>query len=137
MMGPDKGKDGLAPKEKGLYEMAAKDIFRLVNNKRYQHIGVYVSFFEIYGGRLFDLLNERRKLRNLEDHNKQVQIVGLRSERIQNIDDLFHLMEIGHSARSTGSTGKYIYIYTIIVYKGVWRCIKFKYLIFDICHVSS
>jgi hypothetical protein len=48
MMGPDKGKDGLAPKEKGLYEMAAKDIFRLVNNKRYQHIGVYVSFFEIY-----------------------------------------------------------------------------------------
>ena len=112
-MGPDKGKDGTVPKEKGLYEMAAKDIFRLVNNKRYQHIGVYVSFFEIYGGRLFDLLNERRKLRNLEDHKKQVQIVGLRSERMQNIDDLFHLMEIGHRARSTGSTGKY----TIIVYK--------------------
>ena len=104
MMGPDKGKDG-ARKEKGLYEMAAEDIFRLVKSQRYQHIGVYVSFFEIYGGRLFDLLNERRKLRNLEDHNKQVQIVGLRAERITNIHDLFELMSTGHSARSTGTTG--------------------------------
>ena len=109
MMGPENlsGRDAIEGQlpEKGLYEMAAEDIFRLVNSKRYQHIGVFVSFFEIYGGRLFDLLNERRKLRNMEDANKQVQIVGLRSEKINNINDLFQLMSTGHAARSTGSTG--------------------------------
>jgi kinesin family protein 2/24 len=77
----------------------------LLKSKRYSHIGVHVSFFEIYGGRLYDLLNDRRKLRCLEDRLKQVQIVGLRSEKINNINDLFNLMNTGHAARSTGTTG--------------------------------
>jgi kinesin family member 2/24 len=98
------GNDGTRS-EKGLYEMAAEDIFRLLKSARFKHIGAYVSFFEIYGGRLYDLLNDRRKLRCMEDRLKQVQIVGLRSEKILNIHDLFELMDTGHRARSTGTTG--------------------------------
>jgi hypothetical protein len=109
MMGPDKGKDeevrGKLRAEKGLYEMAAEDIFMLNKSQRYKHIGVYVSFFEIYGGRLFDLLNERRKLRCLEDHEKKVQIVGIREQPVTNTRELFEVMEIGHACRSVGTTG--------------------------------
>lgn len=109
MMGPDKGKDEELKAnlrvEKGLYEMAAEDIFMLNKSQRYKHIGVYVSFFEIYGGRLFDLLNERKKLRCLEDHEKQVQIVGIREQPIMDTSELFQVMEIGHACRSVGTTG--------------------------------
>ena len=98
MMGPDKGKDeevrGKLRVEKGLYEMAAEDIFMLNKSQRYKHVGVYVSFFEIYGGRLFDLLNDRRKLRCLEDHEKKVQIVGIREQPVTNTRELFDVMEI-------------------------------------------
>ncbi len=36
-----------------------------------------VSFFEIYGGKLFDLLNGRQKLVAREDANQKCQVVGL------------------------------------------------------------
>ena len=38
-----------------------------------------VSFFEIYGGKLFDLLNGRKKLVSREDAGKNVVIVGLKA----------------------------------------------------------
>ena len=50
------GKDDV----KGLYLLAAQEIFdRLVN---YPDLAVWVSFFEIYGGKLFDLLNGRKQV---------------------------------------------------------------------------
>lgn len=40
---------------------ACQDILRLMHHTyRYQGFQLYVSFFEIYGGKLFDLLNDRR-----------------------------------------------------------------------------
>jgi kinesin family protein 2/24 len=43
-------------------------------NKKYT---VYVSFFEIYGGRCLDLLNSKNLLTILEDKNNNIQIQGL------------------------------------------------------------
>ena len=37
---------------------------------------VYVSFFEIYGGRCYDLLNKRKKLKILEDGDNRVIFCG-------------------------------------------------------------
>ena len=54
---------------------------------------------------MFDLLNERKKLRCLEDGKKHANIVGLRKVTIGQVKDLFKLMERGHDARSTGKTG--------------------------------
>lgn len=40
---------------------ASQDIIRLMHHTyRNQGFQLYVSFFEIYGGKLFDLLNDRR-----------------------------------------------------------------------------
>jgi hypothetical protein len=49
MMGPS---DGSIP---GLYLLAAFDIISLLKN--YPELELHVSFYEIYCGKLFDLLN--------------------------------------------------------------------------------
>ena len=48
-----------------------------------------VSFFEIYGGRCYDLLNNKNKLNILEDKNNNVQAFNFRSCN----------WEVGESAR--------------------------------------
>jgi kinesin family protein 2/24 len=58
--------------------LAAKDIFSKLQSKQYSHLQIHVSFFEIYGGKVFDLLNGRTQLRCLEDSNHVVQVVGLK-----------------------------------------------------------
>jgi kinesin family member 2/24 len=36
-----------------------------------------MSFFEIYGGKVMDLLNGKKKLQILEDKNQRIQVQGL------------------------------------------------------------
>ncbi|KAL5020939.1 hypothetical protein ScPMuIL_000094 [Solemya velum] len=62
---------------KGIYCLAARDVFKLLHSK-YKKLDLVVgsSFFEIYSGKVFDLLNQKAKLRVLEDHKQQVQIHG-------------------------------------------------------------
>ena len=63
-----------------------------------------ISFFEIYGGRLFDLLNNRAPLALLEDANQKIQVQGL-EERITNSpDDMMKVIEYGHGVRTTCAT---------------------------------
>ena len=65
----------------GLYLLAAHDIFRYLdadvkendNNK----LSAWISFYEIYCGKLYDLLNERNLLYAREDAKNNVNIVGL------------------------------------------------------------
>lgn len=68
-------------------------------------VSVSSSFFEIYGGKLFDLLNDRKKLVMREDGAKMVNIVGLRERKCTQVSDLLELMNYGNAVRSTGSTG--------------------------------
>ncbi len=42
---------------RGLYLLAAQDVFDIKNN--FNDVSVWVSFYEIYCGKLYDLLNER------------------------------------------------------------------------------
>ncbi|CAL9105839.1 unnamed protein product [Musa textilis] len=85
---------------------ASQDILRLMHHTyRYQGFQLYVSFFEIYGGKLFDLLNDRRKLCMREDGKQQVCIVGLQEFRVSNVDSIRELIEKGNATRSTGTTG--------------------------------
>lgn len=65
--------DGL--KVKGLYLLATADIFRLL--KQLPSLSVWVSFYEIYCSKLFDLLNHRSLLFVREDAKSQVHIIGL------------------------------------------------------------
>ena len=46
-----------------------------------RELGLWVSCFEIYGGKLFDLLNARQALVMREDGRGRVCIVGLKEAR--------------------------------------------------------
>ncbi|KAJ8442440.1 hypothetical protein Cgig2_018717 [Carnegiea gigantea] len=85
---------------------ASQDILRLMcHTYRNQGFQLYVSFFEIYGGKLFDLLNDRRNLCMREDGRKQVCIVGLQEYKVSDAETIRDLIEKGNATRSTGTTG--------------------------------
>jgi kinesin family protein 2/24 len=54
----------------GLYMLAARDIFQ--NLKEYPMLGVGVSFYEIYCGKVYDLLSEKKQLFVREDAKQNV-----------------------------------------------------------------
>ncbi|NXD44290.1 KIF24 protein, partial [Copsychus sechellarum] len=90
----------------GLYALAAKDIFRhLETSPSRKDLIVLISFYEIYCGQLYDLLNERKRLFAREDGNHVVQIVGLREIQVDCVDHLLEVILKGGKERSTGATG--------------------------------
>ncbi|CAL5186487.1 unnamed protein product [Lathyrus oleraceus] len=85
---------------------ASQDILRLMHHTyRSQGFQLYFSFFEIYGGKLFDLLNDRKKLCMREDGKQQVCIVGLQEYRVFEVETIKQFIEKGNASRSTGTTG--------------------------------
>ncbi|KAL4450674.1 hypothetical protein ABPG77_001030 [Micractinium sp. CCAP 211/92] len=84
---------------------AAGDIFSIMQQPNFQGLSLHVSCYEIYGGKVFDLLNGRRKLDVREDGRRRVQVVGLREVAVGSLTVLQQLCDHAASARSTGSTG--------------------------------
>ncbi|KAJ6731445.1 KINESIN-LIKE PROTEIN [Salix purpurea] len=85
---------------------ASQDILRLMHHTYWnQGFQLFVSFFEIYGGKLFDLLNDRKKLCMREDGKQQVCIVGLQEYRVSDVEAIREFIEKGNATRSTGITG--------------------------------
>ncbi|KAL0397059.1 UNVERIFIED_CONTAM: Kinesin-like protein KIN-13B [Sesamum calycinum] len=84
---------------------AVRDILRLMHHTyRNQGFQLFVSFFEIYGGKLFDLLSDRKKL-CMRGGKQQVCIVGLQEYRVVDVETIKELIERGNATRSTGTTG--------------------------------
>ncbi|XP_032594664.1 kinesin-like protein Klp10A isoform X2 [Drosophila grimshawi] len=90
----------------GIYAMAAKDVFVLLNGPRYRSLNLVVSasFFEIYSGKVFDLLSDKQKLRVLEDGKQQVQVVGLTERVVDGVEEVLKLIQHGNAARTSGQT---------------------------------
>lgn len=90
----------------GIYGMATRDVFALLKSPRYAHLKLVVSasFFEIYSGKVFDLLSNKERLRILEDGKQQVQVVGLTEKVVDNVEQVLKLIQIGNSARTAGQT---------------------------------
>jgi len=90
----------------GLYALAARDIFQVLAHPAFASRGwtLHVSFFEIYGGKLFDLLNRRAPVRCLEDARQHVRFLGLTEKAVVSVEELLTTMAEGQSQRSTGST---------------------------------
>ncbi|XP_076886718.1 kinesin-like protein KIN-13A [Bidens hawaiensis] len=86
---------------------AAKDLVRLLHHPTYrnQKFKIWLSYFEIYGGKLYDLLSDRKKLCMREDGRQQVCIVGLQEFEVLDVQLVKEYIEKGSNARSTGSTG--------------------------------
>jgi kinesin family protein 2/24 len=90
----------------GIYAMAAKDVFMFLRGQKYRNLNLAVSasFFEIYSGKVFDLLSEKNKLRVLEDGKQQVQIVGLTERVVDNVEEVLKLIQLGNVTRTSGQT---------------------------------
>ncbi|CAH6790262.1 kinesin-like protein KIF24 [Phodopus roborovskii] len=88
----------------GLYALAAKDIFRQLKVSR-RNLFVWISFYEIYCGQLYDLLNRRKRLFAREDSKHVVQIAGLRELQVDSVELLLQVILKGSKERSTGATG--------------------------------
>ena len=84
---------------------AAADIFSVISSSEYSNLRLLVSCYEIYGGKIYDLLNARAKLEVREDGKKKVQVVGLHQVDVHSPEVLSQLCEHAACARSTGSTG--------------------------------
>uniref|UniRef100_A0A4W3KHG8 Kinesin-like protein n=1 Tax=Callorhinchus milii TaxID=7868 RepID=A0A4W3KHG8_CALMI len=91
---------------KGVYALAARDVFLMLKKQNYRklELQVYATFFEIYSGKVFDLLNRKSKLRVLEDGKQQVQVVGLSEREVKCTEDVLKLIEAGNSCRTSGQT---------------------------------
>ena len=87
MMGTN---DGEVP---GLYLLAAFDIITLLNS--YQDLSLQVSFYEIYCGKLYDLLNKRVLLHCREDGKQKVNIVGLTEMTVASVEEIMQIMTQG------------------------------------------
>ena len=64
----------------------------------------FISFFEIYSGRLYDLLNNRNKVMALEDKNQKVQIYGLTEKEVFTPKDMQEIVDYANAMRTTHNT---------------------------------
>jgi len=84
---------------------AADEIFGILGNREFKNYYLYVSCFEIYGGKIFDLLNSRKKLEIREDSKRRVVVVGLKEFATDSLSFIQTLIHRASSTRSTGTTG--------------------------------
>lgn len=90
----------------GIYGLAASDVFTFLSIPQYRskNLIVKVSFFEIYGTKVYDLLAKRKELRVLEDGKGCVQVVGLVERQTRNVDEILDLIQKGSINRISGRT---------------------------------
>ena len=89
MMGEDK--DGIP----GLYLLATNDIFTLLEQPHFKDYQLVISFFEIYCGKLYDLLNDRKQLALRMDGKEKVNIIGITRKRAMNIHSVLQIIDVG------------------------------------------
>lgn len=91
---------------KGIYALAATDVFKLSKAPKHKNkdLVISASYFEIYGSKVFDLLNKRKRLRVLEDGNQQVQVCELEEKIVNSVQDTLKLIELGNKLRTSGQT---------------------------------
>ena len=99
---------------RGIQNSAIGSLFKLIKNYNTKNMNkmnnnnksfeVFVSFFEIYGENLYDLLNSRNKLQVLEDKNQVVQIFGLEEKSVNSPDEMEELINRGNAERTTHNT---------------------------------
>jgi len=84
---------------------SADEIFGILANREFKNYYLYVSCFEIYGGKIFDLLNSRKKLEIREDSKRRVVVVGLKEFATDSLSFIQTLIHRASTTRSTGTTG--------------------------------
>ena len=92
--------DGSVP---GLYLLAADDVIRFLD--MYTDLELHLSFYEIYCGKLYDLLNNRENIFCREDGKQKVNIVNLTEMKVTSVDEIMDTLSVGMQLRASGKTG--------------------------------
>jgi kinesin family protein 2/24 len=88
----------------GIYLLAANDIFTLLNDEAYEGYSIVASLYEIYCGKLHDLLNSRKEVYARCDAKQRVKIMGLTEAPCTTVEELMQVINYGLTERTTGST---------------------------------
>ena len=88
---------------KGIENLAIESLFQETKkfNKKFEF---YISFFEIYGGRLYDLLNNKNKLQVFDDSKGVTQIFGLQEFLAETPEDMRLIIDKANALRTTHNT---------------------------------
>ena len=88
---------------KGIQNLAIESLFQ-ESQKIKKKFEFYISFFEIYGGRLYDLLNNKNKLQVFDDSKGITHIYGLQEILAETKEDMLLIIEKANSIRTTHNT---------------------------------
>ena len=105
MLGNNHIKNDNGPQTPGLYLLSCIDVFNNLKKKEYSNLEIWVSFYEIYCNKLFDLLNNKNVLQAREDGKGNICIVGLVEKHTKNIEELLDIIDFGLNSRTVGITG--------------------------------
>ena len=72
--------------------------------EKYSNLKFFVSFYEIYCNKLFDLLNNKNLLQIREDGKENIYIADLIEKEINNLNELMNIIDFGLNGRTTGIT---------------------------------
>ena len=91
----------------GVQEKAVHDLFsgsQIMREDTGQIFTFMISYFEIYGEKLYDLLNDHQKLEIQEGSNGKFQVSGLKEIEATSADQMLELISYGASVRTTQAT---------------------------------
>ena len=88
---------------KGIQNLAIESLYE-ESQKIKKKFEFYISFFEIYGGRLYDLLNNKNKLQVFDDSKGITQIYGLQEILAETKEDMKLIIDKANSIRTTHNT---------------------------------
>ena len=88
---------------KGIQNLAIESLFQ-ESQKLKKKFEFFISFFEIYGGRLYDLLNNKNKLQAFDDSKGVTQIYGLQEIYAETQEDMKLIIDKANSIRTTHNT---------------------------------
>ena len=88
---------------RGIQNLAIESLFQ-ESQKFKKKFEFYISFFEIYGGRLYDLLNNKNKLQVFDDSKGITQIYGLQEILAETKEDMRLIIDRANSIRTTHNT---------------------------------
>lgn len=98
----------------GIQNLLVQDLFSLLSEEltdeddprfcTMDNCRVVISFFEMYGGSIQDLLNQRQRLKVLEDGKGEVIVTGLSEREAHDPQELMELLAKGNEERTTHTT---------------------------------
>eukprot|EP00371_Babesia_bovis_P001646 XP_001610293.1 kinesin-like protein [Babesia bovis T2Bo] len=91
----------------GIYEYAANDIYQMLQKPEYEgNLDVVISFYDIYCGKLYDLLQDRKPLEALDNGKREVIIKDLSVIQMKSKEDLMSHMLRGLALRKIGQNSQ-------------------------------